>query len=292
MVETQTKLKLDNQELFDRYRANYETLPSYKKVLSSMIKFREMYQPIRRGGLYIDFSGYLAAVNEERRWKRAQIYLNKRDLIQTFDEIHGKRIVVTSRGHKIFYQDYPLARLRQKRWDGVWTVVMYDFPERERARRRRIRRRLIDLGFGCPQISILVSPLPVEEPIQKLLEGERIADRVWTLRAKRILGMDNRQVVRRAWPIIDELSQLYEELQRVLPSIKGNDELLTQWKIYFLAINSADPYLPFELLPKDWEGEVCEREFVKLGRAGFLRALLRELSQAGSELGLGHRAGI
>jgi len=231
MVETQTKLKLDNQELFDRYRANYETLPSYKKVLSSMIKFREMYQPIRRGGLYIDFSGYLAAVNEERRWKRAQIYLNKRDLIQTFDEIHGKRIVVTSRGHKIFYQDYPLARLRQKRWDGVWTVVMYDFPERERARRRRIRRRLIDLGFGCPQISILVSPLPVEEPIQKLLEGERIADRVWTLRAKRILGMDNRQVVRRAWPIIDELSQLYEELQRVLPSIKGNDELLTQWTL-------------------------------------------------------------
>lgn len=272
------KLKLENQELFDRYHANYELLPSHKKVLASMIKFEDMYQPIRRGSLYVDPFGHLAAINEKRKLRRAQIFLNKRDLIQTFDETYGKRIVVTSRGHKIFYEDYPLARLRKKRWDGVWTLIMYDFPERERVKRRMVRRQLMDLGFGCPQISILISPLPMEKPVQELLEGKGIADRVWTLRAERILGMDNRQVVKKAWPIIDELNQLYGELLRVLPDIREDNKLLGEWKIYFLAVNSADPYLPFELLPKNWRGEICEREFVKLGPAGFLKALLKKLT--------------
>lgn len=140
-----------------------------------------------------------------------------------------------------------------------------------------IRRRLINLGFGCPQISVLISPLPIEEPVQKLLEGEDIAERVWTLRAERILGMENREVAKRAWPIIGELNQLYEELLKVLPKIKGDDEFLAQWKAYFLAVNSADPYLPLELLPEGWEGGDCEEEFVKLGRTGFLKALLGRL---------------
>lgn len=117
--EKSVKLKLKHQELFDRFRADYEVLPSHRKALSGMIKFEEMYQPIRRGPYYVDVFGTLGAKNEERKGRRAQILLNKRDLIQTFDEAHGKRIVVTSRGHKIFYEDYPLAKLRKERWDGV-----------------------------------------------------------------------------------------------------------------------------------------------------------------------------
>ena len=271
------RLKFKNQKLFDKYFLAYDALPSYKKVLSSMIKFKEMYRPIsKRPGypaLFIDIKG----LNEERKFQRMQIFLNRRDLVSTFDDAHGKRLVVTSRGHKIFYKDYPLAKLREKPWDGVWTVIMYDFPEEERVERRAIRRRLMALGFGSPQISILISPLPIEEPIQKLLEGEKVAEQVWTLRAERILGMENREVVRKAWPIIDELNVLYQELLEVLPRVKKNQKLKEQWQTYFLVVNSADPYLPFELLPGDWKGERCEREFVKLGPAGFFKTILRKL---------------
>lgn len=277
MAEFEKKLKLKHQGLFDLHRVHYETMPSHKKVLASMIKFEEMYQPIHKGRLYVDLSGWLAGINEERRIRRAEILLNKRDLIQTFDEKRGKRIVVTTRGHKVFYEDYPLARLRKKRWDGVWTVVMYDFPERERGQRRHLRRRLMDLGFGCPQISILISPLPIEEPVQKLLEGRDIADWVWTLRAKRVLGLDNREVAEKSWPIVGEVNKLYGELLRVLPKAKANRELSAQWRVYFLAINSVDPYLPLELLPGDWNGAICEKEFARLGHAGFLRALFAKL---------------
>ncbi len=277
IAESENKLVLDHQKIFDKYLLAYTALPSHKKVLSSMIKFKDMYQPLsKRPGYptpFIDLKG----INAERRLQRAQILLNKRDLIATHDDIRGKRLVVTSRGHKIFYKDYPLAKLREKPWDGVWTVVMYDFPERERVARNAIRRRLMALGFGSPQISIIISPLPIEEPVQKLLEGEDVAEQVWTLRAERILGMGNREVARKAWPIIDELNTLYGELLEVLPKVKKDKKLKEQWREYFLAVNSADPYLPFELLPENWKGKLCEEEFVKLGPVGFLKILLRKL---------------
>lgn len=270
------QLKFKNQRLFKKYLNRYEALPSYKKVLSTMIRFKHMYRPIGKPG-YPDPLGHMRWENEWRRYQRAQILLHKKDLVETFDETRGKRLVVTSRGHKIFYEDYPLAKLRDKPWDGIWTVVMYDFPEARRKDRRFIRRRLMDLGFGSPQISILISPLPIEGPIQELLEGEKVAEQVWTLRAERILGMENREVVKKAWPIIDELNTLYDELLDVLPRARKNKKLKEQWRRYFLAVNSADPYLPLELLPKDWKGKKCERKFVRLGSLGFIKVLLRGL---------------
>ena len=276
-AEPENKLVLEHQKLFDKYLWAYDTLPSHKKILSGMIKFKDMYRPLsKRPGYPTPFTD-IKGINEERKLQRAQVFLNKRDLIQTQDDIYGKRLVVTSSGHKIFYKDYPLAKLREKPWDGVWTVVMYDFPEKERVARNAIRRRLMRLGFGCPQISILISPLPIEEPIQKLLEGEGVAEQVWTLRAERILGMENREVARKAWPIVEKINQLYEELLRVLPDIRKDKELLGEWKIYFLAVNNADPYLPLELLPRDWKGKVCEEKFVKLGPIGFFKNFLRKI---------------
>lgn len=271
------RLKFENQNLFDKYLLAHEAPPSYKKVLSTMIRFKDMYQPLhKRMGYPTPFTD-IGGLNAERKLQKAKVALNRRDLVSTFDDVRGKRLVVTSRGHKIFYEDYPLAKLREKPWDGIWTVIMYDFPERERATRNTIRRRLMHLGFGCPQISILISPLPIEEPIQKLLEGEKVANEVWTLRAERVLGMENREVARKAWPVIDELNLLYEELLGFVPKIKKNKKLWEQWRAYFLAVNSADPYLPFELLPKDWKGGRCEQEFVKLGPAGVFKILLRKL---------------
>lgn len=269
---------LKNQELFDKYCLAYEELPIYKKLLRGLIKYSEMYRPIPRGDRNFDPWGHLAGINEERQVKRAEFYLREKDLIQTFDEKSGKRLVVTSRGHKIFYEDYPLAELRRKPWDKMWTLVMYDFPERERTNRKIIRRRLIDLGFGCPQISLLVSPLPLDKPVQQLLEGEGLAEKVWTLRAERVLGMENWQVVQRAWPQLAEISALYEELLEVAPRVEREvKKLFDWWGGYFLAVNNADPYLPFELLPTDWQGSACEKEYFRLNTKRSWASLIQEL---------------
>lgn len=257
--------------LFEEYLRKYERIPSYKKVLSTMIKFEDMYRPFTRRR---SIMGSLDMINEARQLKRAEIYMNRRDLINTFDSAKGKRIVVTSRGHKIFYKNCPLAQLRKKKWDGVWTIVMYDFPEKIRGRRDFIRRKLKDLGFGQAQISILVSPLSLEEEIRKLIEGEKLEDFVWVLRAEKILGISDQEIAQRAWPL-EEINMLYKKLLKSLRKAKQNKGFMDQWRGYFLAVNAADPYLPVELLPKEWQGYDCEKEFLKTDFLALARALFR-----------------
>lgn len=49
---------------------------------------------------------------------------------------------------------------------------MYDYPEKFKTDRERFRRNLKSFGFGIIQKSILISPLPFEENIQKYIEAE------------------------------------------------------------------------------------------------------------------------
>jgi len=267
------KFKIKHENLFGKYVARYERIPNYKKVLNSMIKFSEMYQPLRKGRWQVDIFGQINALNEWRKYQRAQIYMNKKDLISTVDSAQGKKIVVTTRGHKIFYEDYPLAKLRRKPWDGRWTIISYDFPEKIRTKRNFFRKKISNLGFGSPQQSLFVSPLPLEQGIGELVTGEGFEDFVWITRAKRVLGIKNSEVARRSWNL-NELNELYKALLKTLPQVKkskGKD--LSKWQKYFLALNAADPYLPNELLPKNWSGTECEKEFKKIDPLRFLKSL-------------------
>jgi len=261
---------------FNKYISKYNLIPNYKKLAYSMIKFDEMYRPIIKGGKYVDVFGTTALSNEYRRMMRAKIFANKKDLIQSYDKKSGRRLVVTSTGHKIFYQGIPLAKLRKEKWNGYWTVAMYDIPERRVHLRNYIRKKLIRLGFGCPQKSVYVTPLPIEKEIKDLVEKEKLEHYLWVLRAKNILGMSNKAVAKRSWNL-GEINDLYDKLLRVLIKIKKRKKktklLLEDWKLYFMAVNASDPYLPIELLPNDWKGIVCERKFLKLGPLGVLKAL-------------------
>jgi len=236
-----------------------------------MIKFSEMYQPLRKGRWQIDIFDQIGAINEHRQLKRTETYMHRKDIIRTYDKKEGRKLVITSRGKKIFYEDFPLAKLRKKKWDGSWTIVMYDFKETERTRRKYLRRKLISFGFGSPQISILVSPLPIHEEIRNLIRDERMEKEVWVLRAKRILGMENQEVVQAAWPL-EKINYFYKKLIGMFPEAK-KENLLGEWAQIFLAVNAQDPYLPRELLSEDWKEEACKKLCSHVGGAGFLRAL-------------------
>jgi len=267
---------IKDMKLFNKYLFEYDKLPSNKKLLSTMIKFEEMYQPITKGPMMVDPFGHIRSANETRKIKRMEVYMNKKDLISTFDDRAGRKIVVTSTGHKIFYEEYPLAKLRKEKWDGVWTIIMYDFPQRLTTLRNYMRRKLKSYGFGSPQISILASPLKLEEPIQQYIEKEGLEKYIWTFRAQKVLGLSNRDIAMKAWKL-GEFNRLYQKLLEALPTAKIEKLLLNDWKRYFLAVNSADPYLPFELLPKDWLGNKCEKEFIDLGPKGFLSLIIKKI---------------
>lgn len=263
------------RQSFGNLLASYKATPTSKSVINSMIKFEDMYRDAKPGPFRTSFFTDLKGLNEERQGRRLKAYLAKRDLIRTVNSGGGKEIIATSRAHKIFYESYPLAKLRQQKWDGGWTVVTYDIPSLRKSDREYLRRKLKDLGFGCPQESLYVSPLHLEEPLQELIEGEGLGDFVWVISAQRILGLPNTTVAQKSWNL-DSLNGLYSKLLEALPRVKksGNKKLLKEWKEYFLSVDNADPYLPKELLSKDWLGEMCKNEFTKLGLSGLLLSII------------------
>lgn len=260
---------------FERYLEELEATPSSKVFLSSTIKFEEMYQPLWVNPYsWKSVFGEVQGENEYRRLKRAQIYLHKKDLVKVVDRHGGKRLILTTRAHRIFYKDYPLAKLRQEKWSGNWTIVMYDLPEKRKSFREYLRKKLRRLGFGSPQESVLVSPLPLAKPVQDLVEGEGAGDDVWVVLAKRVLGLTNREVAERAWRL-ESLNQLYQKLLEVFPRAKRKRDkgLLAGWQRCFLALDNADPYLPVELLSEDWQGEKCRQAAQSLEPAGLLKVI-------------------
>lgn len=264
-----------------QYLLSFEKLPSYKKLLRAMIKFDDMYRQLYvspKKSFYA--KGYKEIVEEEnvyRAQRRAQVYMNRRKLIKTVDQKNEKRIVVTSSGEKIFYKDFPLAKLRKKKWDQLWTIVMYDFPEKIRGKRDDLRRKLTYYDFGSPQISIFISPLPLAEPIQQFIEAERYERYVWVTRARAVLGKSNQEIARAAWPI-GLLNDLYKRLYGTFPKIKKDENLVVFWKTCFLALDNQDPYLPFELLPERWWGTECRKLFNKATGGNILRSIFAKIT--------------
>lgn len=262
---------------FRNYLTEYRNLPQTKKLLQSMIKFSEMYKPPSKTNMGIGILKNIWGKEEIRKLKRAQIYMRNKDLITTKSEGHGKRIVVTSQGHKVFFKSYPLAKLRKTKWRGSWTLVMYDFPEKIRSKRDYLRRKLTRMGFGSPQISTLISPLPLEKPILELLKSRQLENYVWVLTCKKLWGLSDLKIAKRSWPL-DKLNTLYGKLLEALPTAKeGGPKLLKEWGELFLATSTKDPYLPVELLPQEWLGGKCRKEFIKLGPLGPLHILLETL---------------
>lgn len=259
---------------FQNCLASLRSTPSSKALIASMIEFSQMYQDVKKNifstNYWTDFDG----LNEHRRAQRAKIQMHKKDLLETVDGVNGKTLILTTRAHKIFYEQYPLAKLRKQKWNGTWTVVMYDLPLNLKTERDYLRRKLKRLGFGCVQKSILVSPLPLEDAVQELIEGERLEAYTVVLTAHRVLGLSDRQIATAAWNL-KLISDLYNKLLEILPRVKRSAKktLLEEWRAYFLAVNFADPYLPVELLPADWPGEKCKKEFAKLGLGGLLKSI-------------------
>lgn len=252
------------------------TTPASRSFLNSLIKFEDMYQDIKSGPFHVNIFRDIEGLNEERRARRARLYLAKKDLVKVSDRDANKKLVLTSKAHKIFYEEYPLASLRKNKWDGTWTIITYDLPNTRKADRDYLRNKIRELGFGSPQESFYVSPLSLDKPLSQLIKSEELSEFVWVARAQGILGLDNKEVAEKSWNL-KQLSYLYGKLLEVLPKVNklNSKKINDEWQLHFLSLDNVDPYLPKELLPDVWPGEACKNEFKKFGLPSLLRLVFR-----------------
>ena len=77
-------------------------------------------------------------------------------------------------------------RLKNKKWDGSWRIVIFDIPQEFRKSRNILRRRLQWWGFRMLQKSVFVLPYACEEEVGILSSQLKLSDYVDIITAKHI----------------------------------------------------------------------------------------------------------
>jgi DNA-binding transcriptional regulator PaaX len=88
------------------------------------------------------------------------------------DEMHP--IALTTKGwRKLALKERPGSRPRQKEWDLLWRILVFDISLKRK--RESIRRDLRRLGWRRLQQSVYVHPLPDRRAVDRCIEHHRLS---------------------------------------------------------------------------------------------------------------------
>lgn len=120
--------------------------------------------------------------NLTRLYRKREIAFLKKDnrYIITLTE-SGKRRLLS-------YSLQELAVAPQKTWDGIWRVIIFDIPEKEKSARDSMRFYLKRAGFVQIQDSVFVTPYPCRNEVDFLVEYHSIQPYVRMIEANVIDG--------------------------------------------------------------------------------------------------------
>jgi phenylacetic acid degradation operon negative regulatory protein len=181
-------------------------------------------------------------------------------------------------------------RLRERRWDGLWRLVVFDVPEVSRRQRDAFRWWLKMERMGQLQKSVWVSAYPLSEELERFLtEAAQINWVLWFESPEKGPATDA-QIAQRAWPIA-QVAAAYEKylakfegrLSALERGVVGEPELARwraeEWAAYD-GVLQRDPFLPKRLLPPSFPGWQADRF-----HARFLSSVVKAAA-VGGEKGL------
>ena len=97
-----------------------------------------------------------------------------RDRLVSYDEQSDGTInlVLTEEGKKrvLSFQIDQMEIKRPTEWNGKWSLVTYDIPEKNKPAREALRNKLKELGFYEWQKSVFVYPFPCRDEIDFIVE--------------------------------------------------------------------------------------------------------------------------
>ncbi|HZE67555.1 MAG TPA: PaaX family transcriptional regulator C-terminal domain-containing protein [Sporichthyaceae bacterium] len=158
--------------------------------------------------------------------------------------------------------------------DG-WLLVVFSVPESERDKRHQLRSELAHLGFGTVAPGVWIAPGHLEAEAVEAVEQLEVSAYAQVFRGPHVAFGELRDKVAQWWDL-DALRALYAEfLDRYRPlrerwaagtgengarAFADFVEMLTAWR----QLPYADPGLPLDLLPPDWNAVEAEQLFADL----------------------------
>ena len=226
------------------------------RILLSLALLGDVFEDVADAGGLMSFSYKQIYGFVPQRYKRRNFYASvsyglKTGNIERIRKNKKPYLRLTGQGQKKIVRDFPLFQLQERRWDGMWRMIAYDIKEIRRSQRNRLREKLYQLGFRQFQKSIYLSPHPFEEEMNDFLKTLRLEEKAWVVLCKKFLGIHNRKLAKKLWRL-DKLNKKYKDLWRKLKEEVEEDKTLAEVKKEYLNLLGNDPFLPKDLLPKDW----------------------------------------
>jgi len=167
---------------------------------------------------------------------------------------------ITGAGKRKLSALYPVLKTGRKKWDGFWRVVMFEIPERKRNDRDALRNYLDKAGYGRLQSSVYLSAYDYDKSLIDFIQVRGLMGQVLMLEAKQKHLGNPRDVAEKVWQL-SKVRQGYENLIDKLGTrfgIKSKSKRRDFIKRAYqdcLEVVSQDPFLPDELLTKEWPQE-------------------------------------
>ncbi|MUK88664.1 phenylacetic acid degradation operon negative regulatory protein PaaX [Ornithinibacillus sp. L9] len=208
--------------------------------------------------------------HNEQSVRAAISRMSKQGWVQSEKRGNKSYYSLTERGKKRMEEaSKRIYKLESPSWDGDWRMLVYTIPEEKRHLRDELRKELVWSGFGLLSNSCWITPNPLEEQVQNLIEKYNIAPYVSFFRATYEGLQTNKSLVEKCWDLdninekysqfIQEYSQKYILDKNKLEKGDMSDgncfvecALLVHEYRKFLFV---DPSLPQELLPEKWLGD-------------------------------------
>lgn len=184
------------------------------------------------------------------------------------DNQHKLHYRIKGEGKRTLLEQFPHLRFSQQKWDGFWRIVIFDVPESKRYQRDQLRQYLDDLGFGQLQRSVYITPYDFDQDLMEFFKLKGLWGKVVLLEAKQKYLGNPRDVADKVWGL-EKLNQEYQKVVDKLTSQFGLQDLKQRQRFFkaccqrYLKTLTKDPFLPQEILPKNWQGQRAQELLLK-----------------------------
>lgn len=176
---------------------------------------------------------------------------------------------LTKQGEKrILEAGKRIFKLKPRKWDGKWRVLLYTIPEEDRHIRDELRKELQWSGFGSFTNGCWISPNRMVEEVKAIIQKYNIENHVELFLSDHVGPTNNAELIAKSWDL-DSIEERYEEFidkyskqfiihQSMIAQGNMSDaecfvertKLVHEYRKFLF----IDPGLPNELLPEMWSG--------------------------------------
>lgn len=199
--------------------------------------------------------------------------VNYKTLSSTWYQLTKKRLLtykkrkniiipeITNFGKKRLLQKFP--EYHQKRpWDRKIYLITYDIPTSSNTKRSKLRRFLNQIGCKLLQESVYLTPYNPRQLIRTFDDKYKIPGTIIISDIGQDGGIgeiDIKDLLVKLYAL-EKLNERYENF--IKNEKRKNDKRMLLFE--YLSILKDDPQLPFELLPKGWQGKKAYETYEKI----------------------------